>query len=159
MFGSGIMADVEILPGEGVAVVRLGDSRRCCRKLPWEAPRRSRERVLYGGSPMLVISYAPDDTVELVGVPYAGSSAEDEVFVDGIQLTFRLMDDVVADLVVAGHHGSPFDIGFVFGAGFAIFSMSSLCPSDLHAGQPRDPEDERAVVEGVGIAPANYFSG
>ncbi len=104
---------------------------------------------------MLVVSYGPDDLVELVEVGYSGHHGGDEVFFSGVRLTYRFMDDVVADLAALGHHATPFDIGFAFEPGFAIFSMSSLWALDLDPDAGED--DDRRIVEGVSIAPRAYF--
>lgn len=102
---------------------------------------------------MLIVTYDQDDVVELVEVGYG---VHDQVFFDGVQLTYRFMDEVMADLAAKGHLGTPSDIGFDLQAGFAIFSMASLSAREL---DPRAPEnDPRRIVEGVGIAPYSYFT-
>ncbi|WP_109593107.1 hypothetical protein [Actinoplanes xinjiangensis] len=143
---------MEILAGEGVAMVKVGESRDVVESrigAPMHPGRSS--RAVYDTDPMLVITYREDETVELVEIGYGG----EEVFFEGVQLTYRFMDDVVAELAAGGHRAVPFDIGFSFEPGFAIFSMSSLSASEL------DPEasadDPRRVVEGVSIAPFDYF--
>ncbi len=108
-------------------------------------------RAVYDTEPMLVITYTDGDTVELVEIANGG----EEVFYDGIQLTYRFMDDVVAELAGRGLRAEPFDIGFAFEPGFAIFSMSSLPAAELDPGAPDD--DPRRIVEGVSVAPIEYF--
>jgi hypothetical protein len=105
---------------------------------------------------MLVISYTTDDSVELVEIAYSGPSGE-EAFFDGVQLTYRFLDDVVADLTAKGYTGMPSDIGFTFHAGFAVWSMRSLWARDLDPSASED--DGRAIVEGVSVAPYAYWDG
>ena len=146
---------VEILPGVGVDQVKLGDAREDVEERvgPPVHPGRSR-RAVYDTEPMLVISYTSDHEVELVEVGYTGDGGE-EVFFDGVQLTYRFMADVVSDLEARGHRCTPSDIGFDFLAGFAVFSMGSRHAQDLDP--LADDEDERAIVEGVSVAPYAYF--
>jgi hypothetical protein len=86
---------MEILPGEGVALAKVGESRDVVesRVGPPVHPGRHR-RAVYETSPMLVLTYTDDDTVEVVEIGYAGDGG-DEVCFDGVQLTFRFVDDVV----------------------------------------------------------------
>lgn len=102
---------------------------------------------------MLVVTYDQDDVVELVEVGYG---VHDQVFFDGVQLTYRFMDEVMADLAAKGHRGTPSDIGFDLQAGFAIFSMESLSAQELDPDASED--DPRRIVEGVAIAPYSYFT-
>ena len=146
---------MEILPGVGVDQVKIGDRREGVERRVGSPvhPGPSRKAV-YRTAPMLVISYTTDDTVELVEVGSSGSGG-DEVFFDGVQLTYRFMDDVVADLEAKGHRGTPSDIGFDFHPGFAVFSMGSRHARELDP--LADEDDDRAIVEGVSIAPYEYF--
>ena len=91
---------------------------------------------MYDTDPKLVLTYTEDDTVELVEIAYSGDGGE-EVFFDGVQLTYRFIDDVVADLAVKGYRGEPSDIGYRFRPGFAIFSMGSRSAQDLDPQAPR----------------------
>ncbi|MEV4136303.1 hypothetical protein AB0J72_29560 [Dactylosporangium sp. NPDC049742] len=109
---------------------------------------------MYDTSPCLVLTYAQDETVEVVEIGYSGGGGE-EVYFDGVQLTFRFLDDVVADLAAKGHRYEPIDIGFRFEPGFAIFSMASLGAWDLDPAAADD--DPRLVCEGVSVAPYDYF--
>jgi hypothetical protein len=144
------------MPGVGVDAVKIGDHREEVERRLGSPVHPGRDRnAVYASDPTLVITYDRDDTVELVEAGYSGHHGGDEVFFNGVQLTYRFMEDVVADLAAMGHHGTPFDIGFVFEPGFAIFSMSSLWALDL---SPNASEhDERQIVEGVSIAPRAYF--
>jgi hypothetical protein len=146
---------MEIIPGVGVEAVKIGDARGDVeRRLgpPVHAGRHTRT-VHDSVDPMLVVTYDQDDVVELVEVGYG---VHDQVFFDGVQLTHRFMDEVMADLTARGHLGTPSDIGFDLRAGFAIFSMASLTARELDPDAPED--DPRRVVEGVSIAPYSYFT-
>jgi hypothetical protein len=146
---------MEILPGEGVSAAKVGEHRAVveARVGPPVHPGNL-SKAVYETSPLLVITYTEDDTVEVVEVAYAGDGGE-EVFFDGVQLTYRFMDDVVADLAARGHAHEPIDIGHRFAPGFAIFSMGSRHAQDLDPDAADD--DEREVVEGVSVAPYEYF--
>ncbi|GAA2486409.1 hypothetical protein [Winogradskya humida] len=143
---------MEILPGIGVALAKIGDSRTVVesRTGPPIHPGRS-PRAVYETDPLLVLTYHADDTVELVELSHGG----DQVFFDGIQLTDRFLADVVADLTARGHAGEPTDIGHRFEPGFAIFSTGSMWAGDLDPDATDD--DPRAVSEGVSVAPYDYF--
>jgi hypothetical protein len=151
------MVTMEIIPGQGVALVRIGDPRSQVEERvgsPYHGP--GGQRAVYTTSPTLVITYAADETVELVEIGYSGEGGDAEAHYDGVQLTHRFLDDVVADLHALGHSSTPSDIGHDFHAGFSVWSMHSLWARDL------DPEagedDERAVSEGVSVAPYTYFA-
>ena len=145
---------MNILPGVGVEAVRVGESRVVVeQRLGSPAHAGDHSRAVYTSlDPTLVVFYDEDAIVQLVEVGYA---VADQAFFDGVQLTYRFMDDVIADLRVKGHVGSPVDTGFVLHPGFAIFSMRSLSARDV------DPyaseEDPRRVVEGVSVAPYTYL--
>lgn len=146
---------MEITPERGVPLVHLGDRRTDVEDRvgePVHGPGGS--RAVYKTTPMLVVHYLPDDTVELVEIGYSGDGREEVTF-DGVQLTYRFIDDVVADLEARGHTCTPSDIGFEFHAGFAVWSMDSLWARDLDPGASE--EDDRAIVEGVSVAPYSYF--
>jgi hypothetical protein len=151
------MRHMEIIPGEGVALAKIGEARRVVEgRLGTPAHPGRDSKAVYDTSPLLVVSYAEDDTVEFVELAYSGDRGE-EVFFDGVQLTFRFMDDVVADLAARGYRSEPTDIGYRFEPGFAIFSMGSLSASDL------DPTavdgDGRAICKGVSVASNAYLAG
>ena len=148
---------MDILPGIGVSLVRIGDARKDVeRRIGPPVHGRPSRKDVYDTTPMLVLSYTPTDTVELVEIGYSGDGKE-EVWFDGVQLTFRFLDDVVADLATKGYTCTPFDIGFDFHAGFSVWSMSSLWAKDLdpHA----DEDDDRDIAEGVSVAPYSYWHG
>ncbi|GLW97016.1 hypothetical protein [Microtetraspora sp. NBRC 16547] len=147
---------MEILPGIGVALVKIGESRSDVeRRIGLPVHERPSERGVYATTPMLVVHYTPEDLVELVEIGYSGDGQE-EVFLDGVQLTFRFLDDVVHDLTAKGYTNTPSDIGFDFHAGFAVWSMGSRWARDLDP--DADEDDERKVSEGVSVAPYTYFT-
>lgn len=152
---SATMPRMEIMPGVGVQAVKIGAPRgEVEQRLGPPAHGGNHSRSVYDSvDPMLVVTYDQDDVVELVEVGYG---LDHQVFFDGVQLTYRFMDEVMADLAAKGHLGSPSDIGFDFQAGFAIFSMASLSAGALDPDAPED--DRRRVVEGVSIAPYSYFT-
>ncbi|MGI5185871.1 hypothetical protein ACQEVZ_57465 [Dactylosporangium sp. CA-152071] len=145
---------MEILPGEGVALAKVGERRADVeRRIGGPVHPGRSSRAVYDTSPCLVLTYTPDETVEVVEIAYSGGG--EEVFFDGVQLTFRFLDDVVADLAAKGHRYEPIDIGYRFEPGFAIFSMASMDASDLDPAA--DEDDPRLVCEGVSVAPYDYF--
>ncbi|MEV7386512.1 hypothetical protein [Streptomyces sp. NPDC091215] len=149
---------MEIIPGTGVDLVRIGDHRSQVEErigLPHHGP--GGERAVYGTSPMLVITYAGDGTVELVEIKYSGEGGDAEARFDGVQLTHRFLDDVVSDLHARAYTSTPSDIGHDFHAGFSVWSMHSLWARDLDPAAGED--DARAVAEGVSVAPYAYFCG
>ncbi|MER7278416.1 hypothetical protein ABT369_28645 [Dactylosporangium sp. NPDC000244] len=148
---------MEILPGEGVALVKVGEHRDVVESRigPPVHPGRS-SRAVYETSPMLVLTYTGDETVELVELADGDGDGGEEVFFDGVQLTSRFMDDVVADLEAKGYEYEETDIGYRFEPGFAVFSMGSRWARDLDPDAAED--DPRRVVEGVSVAPYEYFA-
>ena len=153
--GRGIMPRMEILPGEGVATAKVGESREVveARLGPPIHPGRE-DKAVYETVPMLILTFADDDTVEVVEVGYTGGGGE-EAYFDGVQLTYRFMEDVVADLAARGHAHEPIDVGYRFAPGFALYSMGSRSARDLDPSAPAD--DPREIVEGVSVAPYDYF--
>lgn len=142
---------MEIIPGVGVSLARIGDRREDVEGrigAPVHGP--GGRKAVYDTTPGIVIGYTPEHTVEVVEIGYSGDGRE-EAFLQGVQLTFRFLDDVVAELAAKGYSSTPSDIGFDFHAGFAVWSMGSRTAQDL------DPDaaenDERAVAEGITIAP------
>jgi hypothetical protein len=81
----------------------------------------------------------------------------EEVFFDGVQLTFRFMDDVVTERAAKGYRYEPVDVGYRFEPGFAIFSMGSRWARDLDPDASED--DPRQVCEGVSVASYEYLAG
>jgi len=144
---------VEIRPGEGVLDVELGMLRVAVEELLGPPDAVVGDSAFYEQpGPRLVLRFSPDGALELIEVPYSG--AGDEVTLRGVQLTFRPLDDVLADLRVAGVVGRTSDIGVDFPEGFAIWSMGSLGPSDI---DPKAADDERLIVEGVSVGRPEYF--
>lgn len=147
---------MEIIPGVGFEVVKVGDTREDVeRRLGAGPPKSPRPRVVhYDSPPGLVVYYGADHTVE--GVAQA-SDPRDEVTYDGIRLTGRFLDDVLADLAARGLTSTPSDVGRDFHAGFSVFSMGSADGASL--GLTDDPDDERLVSEGVHVAPYDTIVG
>lgn len=147
---------MEILPPEGVAQAKVGQSRDDVERRigPPVHPGRS-SKAVYDTLPQLVLTYADDGTVEVVEIGYSGDSGGEEVYFDGVQLTYRFLDDVVADLAAKGYQYEPTDIGYRFEPGFAIWSMGSRWAGDLDP--DADEDDERQICEGVSVAPYDYF--
>ncbi|GIE94337.1 hypothetical protein [Paractinoplanes rishiriensis] len=146
---------MEILPGEGVPSAKVGEHRDVVEARIGRPVHPGRDsRAVYDTNPILVLTYAGDETVEIVELGYSGGDGE-EVFFDGVQLTYRFMDDVLRDLAARGYAAEPFDIGYYFEPGFAIYSMGSRCAGDLDDTAADD--DPRVVVEGVSVAPYGYF--
>ena len=148
---------MEITPEQGVPLVHVGDRRADVESRvgqPVHGPGSS--PAVYETTPITVVHYHSDDTVELVELGYSGDGGEQVTF-DGVQLTYRFIDEVVADLEVRGYTCTPSDIGYEFHAGFAVWSMHSLWAGDLDP--DASEEDERSIVEGVSVAPYSYFVG
>jgi hypothetical protein len=147
---------VDILPGVGVAMVKVGEHRDVVEArvgMPVH-PGRASSAVYDRTTPWLMLTYTLDETVEVVELPYSFDGGE-QVFFDGVQLTYRFLDDVVADLSAKGYAYEPIDIGYRFEPGFAIWSMDSLSSTEL---DPDAPDDEaRPICEGVSVAPFDYF--
>jgi hypothetical protein len=146
---------MEIIPEIGVEAVKIGDPRvEVEQRLGPPVHAGNHARAVYDSvDPMLVVTYDQDDVVELVEL---GHGVHDQAFFDGVQLTYRFMDEVMADLAAKGHLGTPSDIGFDLRAGFAIFSMASRSAQELDPDASED--DPRRIVEGVSIAPYSYFT-
>ena len=144
---------VDILPGAGVDQVRIGDSREDVEARLGNPIETGATRTIHETTPLLILTYGEDDTVEAVEVAYSGGNAE-EAWFDGVQLTFRFLDEVVADLAAKGYKA---DAAYRFREGFALFSMGSRHARDLDPAAAGD--DPRAVCEGVSIAPYGYLAG
>jgi hypothetical protein len=147
---------MEIQPGKGVAVAMIGESREAVESRlgpPLHPGKQS--KAVYDASRLLVVSYTPDDLVELVELPHDAGRG-DEAFLDGVQLTWRFLDEVVADLAAKGYRYEPDGpLGFRFEAGFVLFSAGSRTAGDL---DPNAVEgDSRSVCEGVSVGPYEYF--
>lgn len=149
------LAFMEIQPGVGIELVRLGERPVDVEARLGQPDSRQRDRTFYlDPLPGLVVDYGDSGVVELLEVPYSGAP-EREVTLNGIQLTYRPIDEVRSDLLAMGYSGHESDIGFDFEDGFAIWSMGSLSLPDLDPSFA--PNDERQVVEGVSVALPAYF--
>ena len=149
---------VEIIPGTGLPVAQVGQTLTDIEAVVGLADdiQADPDRAYWHRHvPAFVAHFDRDGVVELVEAYYSQGDQE-QVTLGGVQLTFRLMDDVVADLEAAGMHARRMDIGFDFDEGFSVWSMSSLSTADLTGGS-YDPDDERLVVEGVAVGAPSYF--
>jgi hypothetical protein len=146
---------VEIMPGVGVAAAKVGEHRDGVERRIGKPLHPGRDsRAVYDQTPLLVLTYAEDETVEVVELAHSPDRGE-QVFFDGVQLTYRFLDEVVADLSAKGYAYEPTDIGYRFEPGFAIYSMGSLWTGELLPDAPDD--DDRPICEGVAVAPYDYF--
>ncbi|MBT2384567.1 hypothetical protein [Streptomyces sp. ISL-11] len=68
----------------------------------------------------------------------------------------RLRHDVLSDLHARGLTSTPTGTGNAFRAGFAVWPMGGLSAQDLDP--TADDDGERAVAEGVSVAPYAYFN-
>ncbi|KHD78251.1 hypothetical protein [Actinoplanes utahensis] len=141
---------MEILAGVGVTSARVGESRAVIESRVGPALRPGGKRLaVYPSHPVLIVTYGADDTAEMVEVGNDGGA--EEVFFQGVQVTYRFMDEVVAELEARGHRAERHDMGYVFRSGFRIWSMGAVEPSEI------DPDafddDPRLLVEGVTVAP------
>src|SRR4051812_5537054 len=94
---------MEIIPGVGVSSARIGDRREDIEGRlgsPTFGPRG--RKSIYAGDPGLVVWYAAGGIAEAIEIGYEGEGGEG-VFLQGVQLTGRLLDDVVAELVAKGY--------------------------------------------------------
>ncbi len=146
---------MEIQPGIGVDVARIGESRPVVEARLGPPISQRDDRVYYHeADPAVFIDYDQAGVVESVEIPYSGTPGR-EVTLAGIQLTYRPIDDVVQDLAAAGYSGRRSDIGYDYREGFSVFSMSSLQLSDIDPSAADN--DERLVVEGVFVASPAYL--
>lgn len=147
---------MEIEPGKGVAAARIGETREAVeRRLGPPVHPGKESRAVYDIGRLLVVSYTGEDLVELVEVPHDAGRG-DEAFLADVQLTWRLLDDVVADLAAKGYrYEQEESSSFLFEAGFVLFSMGSRTAEDL--GLEVVEGASRSVCEGVSVGPYEYF--
>ena len=147
-----------MLPGIGTALAQVGQTLQQIEAVAGP-PSVTQGQSAYWNehTPAFVVHTDAEGFAELVEINH-GDVGEPQATLHGIQLTFRLMDDVVADLERADFHGVPDnDIGWEYDEGFCIWSMASHRASDLAPDSTADPDDERLVVEGVSVAPISYW--
>lgn len=148
---------MEIIPGQGIPQVPLGADRQAVHAaLGTPSVVSGQEEHHNELDPAVVVHYDHGGTVQTLEIPYSGTPGN-EVTLDGIQLTFRPLPQVIADLASAGFVGMESDIGMDYPDGFSIWSMGSLMIEDIDQPGDAGPDDE--VVEGVSIAAAGYFEG
>ena len=149
----------EVLPGIGTALAQVGQSLQQIEAVAGPpSVTQGRSAFWNEHTPAFVVHTDAEGFAELVEIDH-GEDGEPQATLRGIQLTFRLIDDVAADLERAGFHGVPADIGWEYEEGFSIWSMASHRASDLDPNGTADPDDERLVVEGVSVAPVSYWRG
>ncbi len=147
----------EVLPGIGTALAQVGQTLRQIEAVAG-TPSIVQEHSAYWNEhkPAFVVHTDSAGRVELVELDH-GESGEPQVTLRGIQLTYRVMEDVVADLEEAGFIGIEVDTGWEYEEGFCIWSTGSHRASDIDPSNTPDLDDERLVVEGVSVAPAGYW--
>lgn len=106
-------------------------------------------------TPPLVITCAPDDTVEVVEVGYGGQGGGAWAGYDGIGPAHRLIDIVVAERHARGLTSTPCDIGHDFHTGFSVWSTH--VPEARGVDQTAGEGDPRRAVGGVSAAPYDCF--
>lgn len=144
---------MEVLPGIGVEFARVGDSRADVERRIGKPVHEPSARDIYATTPMLMVSYSDHDLVEAVEI--GSGNGRQQARLDGVQLTGRFLDEVMTNLRSKGYTGRPNDIGFVFDAGFSVCSMRSRSARELDPKAAVD--DDRAICEGVTVAPPQYF--
>lgn len=150
---------MEIIPGEGLPVARVGQTRADI-EASAGPPSSAEHRCLTWRqhAPPFAVYFDGRDVAELVEV-YHGEKGQDQATFRGVQLTRRMMDDVISELAHAGVVGRRADIVAEFDEGFTLWSLLSLSPADIEPPSPTDPApDDDPVIEGVGIAPAHYWA-
>lgn len=149
---------MEIIPGEGLPVARVGQSRAEIEAVVGAATSVEADCVSWlGHSPPFAVYLDLDDRAQLVEV-YHGVNGNDQATFGGVQLTRRLLDDVLRDLARAGVAGRRTDIVAEFDEGFTLWSLLSLSPADIDPLRADDAEHDDPVVEGVAIAPLHYWA-
>lgn len=144
----------QIVPSEGFQGVQLGAGRTAIEASIGEPTSTRPGSAFYvDRDPTLILRYAADDTLEMIEIPYSGEGNEPHL--GDIQLTARLLADVIDDLLRAGYVGRPCDIGYDFEAGFTVWSMGEIQLFEVDPSADRD--DFRDVAEGVSIASPAYF--
>jgi len=108
------------LPSEGVEAAKFGEHRDVEARIGQPVAGRRSDRALFAAIPQLDLAYAVDNTVEVVP-PWYSRSSRGEVYFDGVQLTYGLLEDVDADLTAKGYLYGPAGTGFRLGPGFAVW--------------------------------------
>ena len=150
---------MEIIPGEGLPVARVGQTRAEIEALVGPATFLKVGCVSWPEhSPPFTVYFAADGRAQLIEV-YHGVNGQDQATFGGVQLTRRVMDDVLSDLAREGVSGRRTDIVADFDEGFTLWSLLSLSPADVDPARATDPAaNDHPVVEGVAIAPAHYWA-
>src|SRR6476620_7170932 len=109
----------EVLPGIGTALAQVGQTLQQIEAVAGPPSVTQGHSAFWNEhAPAFVVRTDTEGFAELVEIDH-GEGGEPQATLDGIQLTFRLVDDVVADLERAGFHGVPVDIGWEYEEGFS----------------------------------------
>jgi len=137
---------VEIVPGVGLPMVRLGQTLQDIEAVAGPAVVEESRRALWGGhSPPFGAYFDASATCNLIEV-YASDCDVDGVTLGGVLLLGRLMDDVMGDLERSGLAGRTTCLTVDYDDGFTLWSLGELMPQqDLNATR------QGTYVEGIAI--------
>ena len=150
---------MEILPGVGLPVARLGMTlRQIAAAVGAPSTVQARSAQWARHVPPFAVYFDGRGVSRLVEV-YAAEGAEEPVTLHGVQLTGRPMGDVVGELAAAGLQGHRRDLVADFPEGFMLWSLLER-PDTRRRGTdaPRWLGTGGAVVEGVAIATAGQWA-
>ena len=148
---------MEILPGVGLPVARLGQTRRQIEEAvgaPSAVQPRSAQWARH--VPPFAVYFDGRGLSRLVEV-FAAEEAE-PVTLRGVQLTGRPMGEVVGELAHAGLRGRWRDLVADFPEGFVLWSLLERPATRRRADGPRRLGTGGALVEGVAIATAGHWA-
>jgi hypothetical protein len=147
---------MEILPGVGLPVAQVGQTLEQVEARVGRASSVEPKRARWPHhEPPFDVYFDENGLARLIEVHHSERGGE-QATLGGVQLTFRALDDVVVELADHGTRGRRTDIVVEFD-GFILWSLLSLDPDDVEPSTLVDTVHERLVVEGVGIAPAQYW--
>ena len=142
---------MEIVPGVGLPFAKVGQTLPQIEAAVGPATVADAARALWDGRSLPFATYFDDRGRVRVVEVYGVEDVNEQVTLDGVQLTLRLIDDVEADLSRLGRRGRRAGPLVDFPEGFTLWSLGELFASDLTPGALFDPSDDRPVVEGVAI--------
>jgi hypothetical protein len=150
---------MEILPGVGLPVARLGQTLRQIEAAvgsPSAVGARSAQWSRH--VPPFAVYFDGRGLSRLLEV-YAAEGSAEPVTLHGVQLTGRPMGDVVGELAGAGLQGRRRDLVADFPEGFMLWSLLERPDTRRHrADGPRRLGTGGALVEGVAIAGAGHWA-